>query len=171
MREVMLLDTAARLPEVLRSIREELTKCYAEKEILREKKQFHNPDYLKRKVGDLLQLACKRVKDYLDGDLEAAVKFPDTLMDLDDELEREEDSEWADRVLGISATVEDEEKWRELIQRLIERDDGLPDYVYAEKKFIGGKQFQRAKELMKACMLGEQIYAGYLCVLLLVLLI
>eukprot|EP00985_Skeletonema_marinoi_P003955 scaffold1734_cov76-Skeletonema_marinoi.AAC.2 len=153
MREVMLLDTAARLPEVLKSIREELSKCRSEKEILEGKRKYRNPDYLKRKLGDLLQRACKRVGEYLDGDLEAAVKFPESLMDLDDELDREDESEWADRTLGSAASVEDEEKWRELIHTLIEREEGLPDYVYAEKKFIGGKQFQRAKELMKAAML------------------
>ena len=155
MREVMLLDTAARLPEVLKSIREELSKCRKEKEVLEGKRKFRDPNFLKRKVGDLLQRACKRVGDYLDGDLEAAVKFPDSLMDLDDELDREEDSEWADRTLGSAATVEDEEKWRDLIQALIDRKEGLPGYVYAEKKYIGGKQFQRAKELMKAAMLGK----------------
>jgi GTPase Era involved in 16S rRNA processing len=155
MREVMLLDTATRLPEVLRSIMEELSKCRSEKETLEGKRQFRDPNYLKRKVGDLLQCACKRVGEYLDGDLEAAVKFPDSLMDLDDELEQEEDSEWAGRTLGSAATVEDEEKWRDLIQTLIEREDGLPDYVYAEKKYIGGKQFQRATKLMKTAMLGE----------------
>jgi len=149
----MLLDTAARLPEVLKSIREELSKCRNEKEILEGKRKYRNPDYLKRKLGDLLQRACKRVGEYLDGDLEAAVKFPESLMDLDDELDREDESEWADRTLGSAASVEDEEKWRELIHTLIEREEGLPDYVYAEKKFIGGKQFQRAKELMKAAML------------------
>lgn len=156
MREVMLLDTAARLPEVLRSIREELSKCRNEKEVLEGKRKYRNPEYLKRKVGDLLQLACKRVGDYLDGDLEAAVKFPESLMDLDDELDREDESEWADRTLGTVASVEDEERWRDLIHDLIEREEGLPDHVYAEKKFIGGKQFQRAKELMKATMLGKE---------------
>ena len=102
-----------------------------------------------------MQRACKRVGEYLDGDLEAAVKFPESLMDLDDELDREDESEWADRTLGSAASVEDEEKWRDLIHTLIEREEGLPNYVYADKKFIGGKQFQRAKELMKAAMLGE----------------
>ena len=92
MREVMLLDTAARLPEVLKSIREELSKCRNEKEILEGKRKYRNPDYLKRKLGDLLQRACKRVGAYLDGDLEAAVKFPESLMDLDDELDREDES-------------------------------------------------------------------------------
>ena len=154
MREVMLLDTAARLPEVLKSIREELSKCRNEKEMLEGKRKYRNPDYLKRKVGDLLQRACKRVGDYLDGDLEAAVKFPESLMNLDDELDMEEQSEWADRTLGTAASVEDEEQWRDLIQDMADRE-GIPDYVYEEKEFIGGKQFQRAKELMKATMLGE----------------
>ena len=158
MREVMLLDTAARLPEVLKSIREELSKCRNEKEMLEGKRKYRNPDHLKRKVGDLLQRACKRVGDYLDGDLEAAVKFPESLMDLDDELDKEDESEWADRTLGTVASVEDEERWRDLIQDVIEKE-GLPYpyWVYGEKKFIGGKQFQRAKELMKATMLGKAI--------------
>jgi hypothetical protein len=142
MREVMLLDTASRLPAVLRSIREELCKCRSEKEILEGKRLFRDPNYLKRKVGDMMQLACKRINEYLDGDLEA-------------ELEKEEESEWADRTLGSAATIEDEDKWRDQIATLMTRG-GLPDYVYAEKKFVGGKQFQRAKELMKATMLGEK---------------
>ena len=76
-------------------------------------------------------------------------------LNLDDELDMEEQSEWADRTLGTAASVEDEEQWRDLIQDMADRDEGLPYHVYSEKEFIGGKQFQRAKELMKATMLGE----------------
>ena len=43
-------------------------------------------------IGNLLQDVCKRITDYLDGDLQAAAKFPEQLKDLDDELELEEDS-------------------------------------------------------------------------------
>ena len=155
MREVMLLDTATRLPEVLMSLRKELSKFRDELEVLEGKRKFRDPNYLKLMIGNLLQDVCNRISDYLDGDLEAAAKFPELLMDLDDELGLEEDSEWSDQLLGKKATIQDEEKWRDIIQVMFDQNT-MPRHVYADKKFLGGKQFQRAKEVLKAAMAGKR---------------
>jgi hypothetical protein len=149
MREIMLIDTATRLPEVLQSLRKELSICKSELEVLEGKKRYRDPGYLKVKVGNFLQLVCDRIGDYLDGDLETAKRFPDTLKDLDDELALEEDSEWSDQQLG-PVSLEDEENWRKIIDKML--DEGMPDHLRAEQRFLGGKQFQRAKELLKAAM-------------------
>lgn len=34
-------------------------------------------------------------------------------------------------------------------------EDSVPDHVYPDKKFLGGKQFQRAVQLLNATMAGE----------------
>ena len=110
---------------------------------------------LQLKIGNLLQDVCKRMADYLDGDLEAAVSLPHHMMDLEFELELEEDSEWMDQTLGNKATVEDEERWRNVIAAMLQKGT-MPKYVCADKKFLGGKQFQRAKELLMAAMAGKE---------------
>lgn len=162
MREVMLIDTATRLPEVLMSLRKDLSKFHQELEVLEERKQFREPNHLKLMIGNLLQDVCNRLKDYLDGDLETAAKFPDLLMDLDDELGLEEESEWFDRRLGKKATFEDEEKWRDIIHMMI-KEETMPGYVNADRKFLGGKQFHRATELLNAAMTGK--YPFFICTL------
>ncbi len=101
----------------------------------------------------MLHDVCKRIADYLDGDLEAAVSLPHHMMDLEFELEQEEDSEWSDQTLGKRASVEDEERWRNIIAMMLEKDT-MPPHVCANKKFLGGKQFQRAKALLMAAMTG-----------------
>ncbi len=153
MREIMLMDTALRLPEVLRSLRSELSDCQNEFEQLNDKKKLMDPREVKLMVGDVLHEVGKRVHAYLDGDLETAFKYPHTLRDLDEELEEEEESEWYSRKLGTSATLDEEEEWRELIASLL-KDDKIPAYVNPDKKFLGGKQFQRAVQLMKVVMAG-----------------
>lgn len=105
-------------------------------------------------IGNLLHDVCKRIADYLDGDLEAAVSLPHFMMDLEFELELEEDSQWSDQTLGKRASVKDEERWREIIAQMIEKGT-MPTHVCADKKFLGGKQFQRAKELLMAVMAGR----------------
>jgi hypothetical protein len=161
MRNIMLMDTAQRLPEVLRSLREDLTECQNELDKLHEKKRLMDPKEVKLMVGVALHEICKRISDYLDGDLETASKFPESLKDLDEELEDEEDSEWKSRRLGESATIEEEEQWRDQIESLVD-EDMIPDYVNAKKKFLGGKQFQRAFQLMKVVMAGK-FAIEYLC--------
>jgi hypothetical protein len=154
MREIMLTDTALRLPEVLRSLRSELSNCLNELEQLNGKKKLMDPREVKLIVGNVLHEVGKRVISYLDGDLETASKFPDALQDLEEELEAEEDSEWCSRRLGNNATLDEEESWRIILEQLI--DDGkIPKYVYPHKKFLGGKQFQRAVHLLKVVMAGK----------------
>lgn len=155
MRKVMLMDTAMRLPEVMMSLKQDLHAFQDEKEILVGKKEFHDPNFLKRMIGNLLQDVCNRMKNYLDGDLVTAAKSPEYLIDLDDELQLEEDSEWCLKTLGKSSTIKDEEQWREIIQTMFESDNRMPDHVGADKKFLGGKQFQRAFNLLIATMAGE----------------
>ncbi len=111
--------------------------------------------YLKIMIGNLLQDVCKRITDYLNGDLEAAVRLPHHLIDLERELELEEESEWSYQTLGKKASTEDEEHWRVIIEGMFEKRT-MPKHVYADKRFLGGKQFQRAKELLKASMAGKK---------------
>jgi len=151
MREMMLTDTAQRLPEVLKSLRNELSDCHNDLEYLIGKKKLMDPREVKIIVGQVLHEVAKRVNSYLDGDLETASKFPDVLRDLEEELEEEEESEWCLRRLGTCATLDDEEEWRTLIDSLLDQRK-IPSYVYPEKKFLGGKQFQRAGHLMKVVM-------------------
>lgn len=94
--------------------------------------------HLKDMIGNMLQDVCRRIEDYLDGDLEAAVKLPHHMMDLEFELQLEEDSEWKGQTLGRNASTQDEEDWREIIDKMIE-NDSMPRHVYADKKFLGGK--------------------------------
>lgn len=115
------------------------------------KNRFRDPNHLKLKIGNLLHDVCKRIVDYLDGDLEAAISLPHHMMDLECELEQEEDAEWSDQTLGKRASVQDEEKWRNIIAKMFETDT-MPQHVCADKKFLGGKQFQRAKALLMAAM-------------------
>ncbi len=114
------------------------------------------------KIGNLLHDVCKRIVKYLDGDLEAALSLPHHMMDLEFELEQEEDSEWTDQTLGTRASVEDEEHWRNIIAMMLEKDT-MPQHVCADKKFLGGKQFQRAKALLMAAMTGMV----YICLIVL----
>lgn len=140
MREIMLKDTAKRLPEVLASLREELDKCLKEQKVLQEKDKFNDPKELKHVVSEILWFIEKRMIAYLDGDLECSIKFPDKLQTLEDEIIAEEDSEWSTKELNHF--TEGEEKWRESIFE--EFENGYPKQVQAEKKFLGGKQVQRA---------------------------
>ncbi len=88
--------------------------------------------------------------------IKAAKRFPQSLMDLDNELDMEEDSDWYDRRLGSTASPDEEEQWRSKIQNMID-EDIVPDYVYSDKLFLGGKQFQRAFALLKATMSGASM--------------
>lgn len=154
MRKVMLIDTATRLPEVMNSLKQELLTFEEEMKVLEGKKEFHDINFLKRMIGNLLQDACTRVTDYLDGDLLTAAKSPEHLSDLDDELLLELDSEWNMKTLGKNASTSDEEGWRDIITKMVE-EDNVPDHVCADKKYIGGKQFQRAFNLFVAAMAGK----------------
>jgi GTPase Era involved in 16S rRNA processing len=148
MREVMLEDTARRLPEVLTSLRKELGDCQNNLKILNEKKRFNDPSEVKLVMVQLLQRVQTRMLAYLDGDLETSVKFPHVLQTLDDELQDEEESEWCNRELNHY--TEEEDTWRE---RLSDLD--YPKQIQAEKRFHGGKQIHRAIETFGLVMIGE----------------
>jgi len=137
MREVMLADTANRLPEVLAAIRTDLADCQNELLALKEKRKFNDPKEVRMIVGQVLEEVHNRIIAYLDGDLETVVKFPDILETLDDELEGEEASEWCKRELNHHSGKEDE--WRDRMSDL----DYQPE-MQAQKEFLGGKQYQRA---------------------------
>lgn len=154
MREIMLEDTALRLPEVLTSLRRDLASCQNELKALKEKERFNDPREVKLVVGQVLERVQTRMLAYLDGDLETAVKFPDKLQSLDDELEDEEDSEWCTRELNHYTA--EEEKWRERISNL-----DYPTQIQADKRFLGGKQVQRAMAFFGLVMIGERKW-GYI---------
>jgi hypothetical protein len=92
MREIVLLDTAKRIPEVILALREELDSRRKEHKTLKEKMKFTHPLELRMVVTDMVFHLQKRVLAYLDGDLESARKFPAMLQTLEDEIEEEEDS-------------------------------------------------------------------------------
>jgi hypothetical protein len=148
MREIMLEDTARRLPEVLRSLRDELSKCLKEEKSLIEKAKFNNPAELKVVVQQVLWHVQERIKSYLDGDLESAMKFPEKLQTLEEELEDEDDSEWAERELNHY--TEQEDKWRDRIATL---EGNYSAAVQAENRFLGGKQVQRAIQFFREVMI------------------
>lgn len=148
MREVMLEDTVRRLPEVLSQIRKELNECLTEKAVLKERERFMNPSELKSIVRDVIWHLNKRVGDYLDGDLESSMKFPDKLQSLEDEVEAEDESEWAERELNHYTASED--KWHNRIASL---DGAKPEEIQADKKLLGGQQIQRAIEFFKVVMI------------------
>ena len=138
MREIMLKDTIERLPEVIESLRNDLDKCNAECSILRDKQKFNDPQNLRNVVTRMLFQIQERILNYLDGDLELSLKFPDKLQTLDDELDEEEDSEWSTKQLNHHSEKEDH--WRARVSKLEE----FPEEIQADFEFLGGKQYHRA---------------------------
>jgi hypothetical protein len=147
MREILLSDTAKRLPEVLRELRAELDTCRKEAKTVTEKLKFTDPSELRVVVHKMVFRLQQRVLEYLNGDLESALKFPEWLMTLDDELDAEDDSDWAEKELNFYSEAENQ--WRERIVAL----EVYPPQVQAEKKFLGGKQCQRAIAFFRAVMI------------------
>ena len=92
------------------SLRRELANCQNEEKTLTEIQKFNDPTELKLVVVQILFAVEERVLSYLDGDLECSIKFPDKLQCLDDEIEEEEESEWARRELNHY--TENEVHWR-----------------------------------------------------------
>ncbi|VEU40799.1 unnamed protein product [Pseudo-nitzschia multistriata] len=147
MREIMLKDTIERLPEVISSLRNDLDKYNAEYKNLEDKMKFNDPQNLRNVVTRMLFQVQDRILNYLDGDLELSLKFPDKLQTLDDELDEEEDSEWSTRSLNHHSEKEDH--WRGRVSNL----DEFPDEIYAASRFLGGKQYQRALEFFRVIMI------------------
>jgi hypothetical protein len=146
MREIMLEDTARRLPEVLAELRKELSLLEKEEQRLKELQKYNNPAELKSIVGLMLSEVEGCLVRYLDGDLESSLKFPERMKTLEEEIEDEEDSEWSTRELNHYSEREDH--WRDRIFRLEE----FPEEVQPDAKFLGGKQYHRAMEFFRAVM-------------------
>lgn len=147
MREIMLKDTVDRLPEVMASLREDLDRCEKDKRSLLDRQQFTDALNLKLVVNKMLFKLQHRILNYLDGDLELAMKFPAKLQTLESEVEEEEESDWCRKTLNFHSEKED--KWRERIANL----DEYPEFIQPEGRFLGGKQYQRAIEFFKAVMI------------------
>jgi hypothetical protein len=76
------------------------------------------------------------------------MKFPEKLQTLEEELEDEDDSEWAERELNHY--TEQEDKWRDRIATL---EGNYSAAVQAENRFLGGKQVQRAIQFFREVMI------------------
>ena len=98
--------------------------------------------------GTILYEIEKRLNSYLDGDLEPAMKFPDMLQNLDDEIDDEDNSYWAGKELNHHSEMEDE--WR---NRIADIEDDYPETVQPQLKFLGRKQENRAIEFFREVMI------------------
>jgi hypothetical protein len=150
MREIMLADTAKRLPEVIASLRLELDRCRKELSVLRDKQRFTDPQELKYIVQNMLYVLEQRLLAYMDGDLESTRKFTDQLQTLGDEIQSEEDSDWEAREMNFH--TDKENSWRDRIARL---KGEYPEGLDAGCHFLGGKQVQRAIEFFQVVMLDS----------------
>jgi uncharacterized coiled-coil protein SlyX len=142
MREIMLEDTVKRLSEVLAELRKELSLLQKEQRVLEEKMKFCNPIELQSIVRVILYEIEKRIISYLEGDLLSAIKFPEKLQTLDDEIDEEDNSEWREKELNHYS--ESEDHWRD---RIAEFEGEYPESVQPDEEFMGGKQVQQAIEL------------------------
>ena len=138
MRRIMIKDTIERLPEVISSIREDLDVCRDEFALLKEREKLSDPHELKLVVTQMLHSIEERLVAYLDGDLESALRYPERLQTLRDEIEAEEQSDWAKRELNFHSEKED--SWRDTMARI----EDLPAEFMTEARFLGGKQVHRA---------------------------
>ena len=143
MREIMLQDTIKRLPEVIAALRSELDSRRKELAVLKEKDRMTDPIELKVIVSDMLHSIEERVLAYLNGDLRSALHDPGRLQSLLDEIDMEEESDWATQELNFH--TEKEESWRDKIILI----EDYPLELTAEAKFLGGKQVQRAITFFK----------------------
>ena len=132
LREVLLRDIYDRLPDVFGDleelkvgVEEELAPCY-------EKKKLYDNEDLKKVVLDFMCVVVQKMIGYLDGDLQASIKFKDSLQTLADEIEDEEDSEWAK--LSLNHFSNQEDSWRERIARF---EGEYPESVQPEQNFLG----------------------------------
>ncbi|GKY90499.1 hypothetical protein MPSEU_000023600 [Mayamaea pseudoterrestris] len=149
MREIMLEDTIKRLPEVIASLRSELDACRKELTIFKEKDKMTDPQELKLIVSDLLHSIQERLLAYLNGDLKSAMDNQGRLQTLLDEIDEEEDSDWALQELNFHS--ENEGVWRDKIVMI----EDYPLQLMADAKFLGGKQVQRAITFFKYATLDS----------------
>ncbi|CAD7955794.1 unnamed protein product [Amoebophrya sp. A120] len=153
LREQMLADTAKRLPEVLTEIRKQLKHCETEHKLLREREKYNDPQELRLIVAQVLHKLTDRIFTYLDGSLEIAMKFPDKLQTLEDEIIEEDQSDWASRELNH--LTEEENRWRDFIAKAAEETGEYPEQVQPEQPFLGGKQYQRAVQFFRCNMIDQ----------------
>eukprot|EP00854_Cymbomonas_tetramitiformis_P000619 gene619-1045_t len=151
LRGILLDDTARRLPEVLQEIRSELASCETEYRMLTEGQRYHDPVALRLIVSDILHQVQRRIVEYLDGSLEIALKLPEHLQTLEDELNEEDNSDWADRKLNHFSDGDSEERWREHISTMVE----WPEQAQPNERFLGGKQYQRALAFFQAVLIDH----------------
>eukprot|EP00929_Paragymnodinium_shiwhaense_P104120 TRINITY_DN68159_c0_g1_i1.p1 TRINITY_DN68159_c0_g1~~TRINITY_DN68159_c0_g1_i1.p1 ORF type:complete len:980 (-),score=234.70 TRINITY_DN68159_c0_g1_i1:31-2970(-) len=151
MNRLLLEDTRARLPQVLRDLTHRCDLARNELENLRETSQFTSEGQIQLKMAEVLDHLVTRIKSYLDGSLLVAHKLPQHHQTLDDEVTGEEESDWAHRPLNHLNEVED--KWREHIADMAEGN--WPKSVQADGKFLGGKQYQRALQFFKSVMIDR----------------
>jgi len=128
-------------------LRNDLDKCNTECSILEDREKFNDPQNLRNVVTRMLFEIQERILNYLDGDLELSLKFPEKLQTLEDELDDEELSEWSTKPLNHHSEKEDH--WRDRVTNL----DKFPSEIQAETEFLGGKQYQRALEFFRAIMI------------------
>ena len=147
MREVMLMDTIERLPEVVRSLRETLGKRQQEKQKLQFQKRLSDSKHLKQVVENLLIPLQKRIVGYLDGDLTVGTN---KLQTLEEEVREERESDWQFKKFEMHS--ENEEDWRKRIPTI---GDQYPDHIQPKAKLLGGKQYQRALDFCEVVMVDS----------------
>lgn len=150
MRNELLQHTIMTLPIVIDALKKDLDSSQAELQELKEKQKFTDPAELKIVVKDMLISIQERLTSYLDGDLQSSMKFEDRLQTLEDEIDEEEKSYWANSE-GLNIHSDKEDKWRSHIAEMEE----YPDEVQADKLFLGGKQIHRAIEFFNYVMLDS----------------
>ena len=149
MHKEMLEHTLATLPLVIGSLQHELGDKQKELQVLKEKLKFTDPTELRVIVKDMLICIQERLTAYLDGDLQAAMKFEGKCQTLEEEVDEEETSNWAEATLNFH--TEKEDQWRSHIAEMEE----LPDEIQASKRFLGGKQVHRAIEFFRYVMIDS----------------
>ena len=119
MRQVLLGDTVSRLPEVLNELRKDLELSEKEESLMLDMRRFSDPKELRDVTRQVLLALETKLLAYLDGDLESTMKFPDASQTLDDEIDEEEESDWAKKDLNF----------------------------YSEKKILGAIEFPIMKDI------------------------
>jgi hypothetical protein len=150
LRKRMLEDTARRLPEVIKTLREKEAAIEAEMSRLEEARKYNDAKNLKQVVSDIVHELQRKINEYLDGSLRLAQKLPQKLQILDDEMDDEEESEWRHKCLNQYTAGE--EAWREHISKNINLRT-LDQHVQPDVPLVGGKQYQRAFHFFKAVMI------------------
>lgn len=133
----------------MQQIRDELQQKEQEQRRLQQAQKYNDPKELRHIVSQVLLRLVQRILAYLDGSIDVAMKFPESLQTLEDEIVEEEESDWVNR--EINHFTEQEEWWRDRICDMEE----MPEQVQPEGQFIGGKQYQRALGFFHACMIDH----------------